>query len=88
MGYTSPGYIFHPLPLDDGRVAIVAIGSGFHGSGDPAVRSRRNLCGIDRLMTLEQALAFKRLEIDAGGTAGLFSGLHPGGMPMVCSSAI
>ena len=72
MGYTSAGYIFHPLPLDDGRVAIVAIGSGFHGSGDPAVRSRRNLCGIDRLMTLEQALAFERIEIDALGQLGYF----------------
>lgn len=72
LGYTSPGYIFHPLPLDDGRVAIVAIGSGFHGSGDPAVRSRRSLCGIDRLMTLEQALAFDRLEIEPLGQLGYF----------------
>ncbi len=72
MGYTSPGYIFHPLPLDDGRVAIVAIGSGFHGSGDLAVRSRRSICGIDRLMTLEQALAFKRLEIEPAGQLGYF----------------
>jgi hypothetical protein len=72
LGYTSPGYIFHPLPLDDGRVALVAIGSGFHGSGDPAIRSRRNLAGIDRLMTLEQALAFKRLEIEPAGQLGYF----------------
>jgi hypothetical protein len=72
IGYTSPGYIFHPLPLDDGRVALVAIGSGFHGSGDPAVRSRRSMCGIDRLMTLEQALAFERLEIERAGQLGYF----------------
>jgi hypothetical protein len=72
LGYTSPGYIFHPLPLDDGRVAIVAIGSGFDGSGDPAVRSRRALCGIDRLMTLEEALRCDRLEIDAAGQLGYF----------------
>jgi hypothetical protein len=72
IGYTSPGYIFHPLPMDDGRVALVAIGSGFHGSGDPAVRSRRSLCGIDRLMTLEQALAFERLEIERAGQLGYF----------------
>lgn len=72
MGYTSPGYIFHPLPLDDGRVAMVAIGSGFHGSGDPAVRSRRAMCGIDRLMTLEEALRFDRLEIDPAGQLGYF----------------
>jgi hypothetical protein len=72
VGYTSPGYIFHPLPLDDGRVAIVAIGSGFNGSGDPAVHSRRALCGIDRLMTLEEALKFDRLEIDPAGQLGYF----------------
>lgn len=72
MGYTSAGYIFHPLPLDDGRVALVAIGSGFAGSGDPAVRSRRAAAGIDRLMTLEQALRFDRLEIDPAGQLGYF----------------
>ncbi|SRR5579875_111434 len=72
IGYTSPGYIFHPLPLDDGRIAIVAIGSGFNGSGDPAVRSRRAMSGIDRLMTLEEALKFDRLEIDPAGQLGYF----------------
>lgn len=72
VGYTSPGYIFHPLPLDDGRVAIVAIGSGFNGSGDPAVRSRRAMCGIERLMTLEEALRTDRIEIDPAGQLGYF----------------
>jgi hypothetical protein len=72
LGYTSPGYIFHPLPLDDGRVAIVAIGSGVNGSGDPAVPSRRAMCSIDRLMTLEEALRFDRLEIDPAGQLGYF----------------
>jgi hypothetical protein len=72
LGYTSPGYIFHPLPLEDGRVAIVAIGSGFHGSGDPAVQSRRAAAGIDRLMSLEEALKFDRLEIEAAGQIGYF----------------
>ena len=72
LGYTSPGYIFHPLPLDDGRVALVAIGSGFEGSGDPTVRSRRSECGIERVMTLKQALAWKGLEIDRAGQLGYF----------------
>jgi hypothetical protein len=72
LAYTSPGYIFHPLPLADGRVALVAIGSGFAGSGDPAVRSRRAMCGIDRLMTLEEALKFERLEIEPAGQFGYF----------------
>jgi hypothetical protein len=72
LGYTSHGYIFHPLPLDDGRVAIVAIGSGFNGSGDPAVESRRAAAGIDRLMSLEEALKFTRLEIEPAGQLGYF----------------
>ncbi len=81
IGYTSPGYIFHPLPLDDGRVAIVAIGSGYEGSGDPAVRSRRSECGMDRLLTLGEALAIDRLAIDRAGQIGYFvesilGGLH------------
>jgi len=72
LGYTSPGYIFHPVPLDDGRVAIVAIGSGYDGSGDPAVRSRRSECGMDRLLSLGEALALDRLEIDRDGQIGYF----------------
>ncbi len=72
LGYTSPGYIFHPLPLDDGRAAIVAIGSGFEGSGDPSVRSRRAVSGIDRLMSLEEALKCRRIEIDPAGQLGYF----------------
>jgi len=81
LGYTSPGYIFHPLPLDDGRVAIVAIGSGYDGSGDPSVRSRRNEYAMDRLLSLGEALALDRLEIDREGQIGYFvecilSGVH------------
>src|SRR5262249_20140740 len=72
LGYTSPGYIFHPLPLEDGSVAIVAIGSGFEGSGDPAVRSRRNETGMDRLLTLGEALALKSLQLDREGQLGYF----------------
>jgi hypothetical protein len=81
LGYTSPGYIFHPLPLDDGRVALVAIGAGFEGTGDPAVRSRRNECGMDRLLTLDEALEVKCIELDRAGQLGYFvecvlGGLH------------
>ncbi len=72
LGYTSPGYIFHPLPLEDGRIAIVAIGSGFEGSGDPTVRSRRNETGMDRLLTVGEALAVQSLEIDREGQLGYF----------------
>jgi|SRR5579875_1041762 len=72
LGYTSPGYIFHPLPLDDGRVALVAIASGFDGSGDPGVASRRRQAGIERLMTLPEALAATNIKIDPAGQIGYF----------------
>jgi len=72
LGYTSPGYIFHPLPLDDGRVAIVAIGSGFEGSGDPQVRSKRSRFGMDRLLTLSEALAHPTFDIDPHGQVGYY----------------
>lgn len=72
LGYTSPGYIFHPLPLEDGRVAIVSIGSGFEGSGDPAVRSRRSETGMDRLLTVGEALALTSLQLDREGQLGYF----------------
>jgi hypothetical protein len=81
LGYTSPGYIFHPLPLDDGRVALVAIGSGFEGSGDPAVQSWRNQYGIARPLSLPQALALSHFKVDRTGQIGYFvecllGGLH------------
>lgn len=72
VGYTSPGYIFHPLPLDDGQVAIVAIGSGFEGSGDPDVQSKRARFGMDRLLTLSEALAHPTFDMDPHGQVGYY----------------
>jgi len=72
LGYTSHGYIFHPVPLEDGRVAIAAIGSGFDGSGDPAVRSKRNEFGMDRLLALPEALVVDTLDLDRDGQVGYF----------------
>jgi hypothetical protein len=72
VGYTSPGYIFHPLPLNDGRVAIVAIGSGFEGSGDPDVQSKRARFGMDRLLTLSEALAHPTFDMDPHGQVGYY----------------
>jgi len=81
LNYTSHGYIFHPVPFRDGRVAIAAIGSGFEGSGDPAVRSKRNEFGMDRLLGLDEALKTTTLALDHDGQVGYFvecvlGGLH------------
>ena len=81
LGYTSEGYIFHPIPLGDGRVAVAAIGSGFEGSGDTAVRSKRNEYGMDRLLTLAEALRVETFDLDSDGQVGyyvecLLGGLH------------
>jgi len=81
LSYTSEGYIFHPIPLSDGRVAVAAIGSGFEGSGDTAVRSKRNEYGMDRLLTLAEALRVETFELDREGQVGyyvecLLGGLH------------
>ncbi|MBV8452479.1 MAG: hypothetical protein JOZ29_09435 [Deltaproteobacteria bacterium] len=81
LNYTSHGYIFHPVPFRDGRVAIAAIGSGFEGSGDPAVRSKRNEFGMDRLLGLGEALMTTTLTLDHDGQVGYFvecvlGGLH------------
>ena len=80
LGYTSPGYIFHPVPLADGRVAIAAIGSGYEGSGDPAVRSRRNELGMDRLLSMREAMEVRSFELDRAGQAGYFAECVLGGM--------
>lgn len=80
LGYTSPGYIFHPVPLDDGRVAIAAIGSGYEGSGDPAVRSKRNQLGMDRLLTMREAMEVSSFALDRAGQAGYFAECVLGGI--------
>src|SRR5271156_1211019 len=80
LGYTSPGYIFHPVPLTDGRVGIAAIGSGYEGSGDPAVRSRRNELGMDRLLSMREAMEVQSFELDRAGQAGYFAECVLGGM--------
>jgi hypothetical protein len=72
LNYTSHGYIFHPVPFRDGRVAIAAIGSGFEGSGDPAVRSKRNEFGMDRLLRFHEALRVTALSLDHDGQVGYF----------------
>jgi hypothetical protein len=80
LGYTSAGYIFHPVPLADGRVAIAAIGSGYDGSGDPAVRSKRNELGMDRLLSMREAMEVRSFELDRAGQAGYFAECVLGGL--------
>ena len=80
LGYTSPGYIFHPVPLTDGRVAIAAIGSGYEGSGDPAVRSKRYELGMDRLLSMREAMEVRSFALDRAGQAGYFAECVLGGM--------
>ncbi len=80
LGYTSPGYIFHPVPLADGRVGIAAIGSGYEGSGDPAVRSKRNELGMDRLLSMREAMEVRSFELDRAGQTGYFAECVLGGM--------
>jgi hypothetical protein len=72
LGYTSEGYIFHPIPLSDGRIAVAAIGSGFEGSGDTSVRSKRNEYGMDRLLTLAEALRVDTFDLDRDGQVGYY----------------
>ena len=80
LGYTSPGYIFHPLQIDDGRIAIVAIGSGFDGSGDPSIVSRRRELGMDRLLSLEETLRLTLPDFDHSGQIGYYAECLLGGL--------
>ncbi len=80
LGYTSPGYVFHPVPLEDGRVAIIAIGSGYEGSGDPEVISARRRYGIDRLHSFGSALEITSLPLDRSGQIGYFAECLLGGV--------
>lgn len=80
LGYTSPGYIFHPVPLDDGRVAIAAIGSGFHSSGHDEVISKRREFDMEKLLTCGEALALTHLPMDREGQIGYFAECLLGGV--------
>ena len=80
LDYTSPGYIFHPVQIDDGRIAIVAIGSGFEGSGDPLIPSRRQELGMDRLLSLEEALRIELPDFDRAGQIGYYAECLLGGL--------
>lgn len=80
LGYTSPGYIFHPIQIDDGRIAIIAIGSGFEGSGDPRIPSRRQELGMDRLCTLDEALHLDMPDFDRAGQIGYYAECLLGGL--------
>ncbi len=80
LDYTSPGYVFHPVPIDDGRVAIIAIGSGFDGSGDPEVVSRRKEFGMDRLLSLDESMRVEIPGFDRAGQIGYYAECILGGL--------
>jgi len=80
IGYTSPGYIFHPIEIDDGRTAIIAIGSGFEGSGDPAIVSRRQQYKMDRLLSLDQSMRTEITGFDRAGQIGYYAECVLGGL--------
>jgi hypothetical protein len=80
LDYTSPGYVFHPVAIDDGRVAIIAIGSGFDGSGDPAVVSRRREFGMDRLLSIAESMRVELPGFDRAGQIGYFAECILGGL--------
>ncbi len=80
LDYTSPGYIFHPIEIDDGRIAIIAIGSGFEGSGDPGIVSRRQQFGMDRLLSLEESVRLEIPGFDRAGQIGYYAECILGGL--------
>jgi hypothetical protein len=80
LGYTSPGYIFHPIEIDDGRIGIIAIGSGFEGSGDPKIVSRRQEFGMESLLSLEESLRRAIPGFDRAGQIGYYAECILGGL--------
>jgi hypothetical protein len=80
LDYTSPGYIFHPIEIDDGRMAIVAIGSGFDGSGDSKIVSRRQEFGMDRLLSLDESMRTELPGFDRAGQIGYYAECVLGGL--------
>jgi hypothetical protein len=80
LDYTSPGYIFHPIEINDGRVAIIAIGSGFDGSGDPKIASRRQQYKMDQLLSLDESLRTEIPGFDRAGQIGYYAECVLGGL--------
>ena len=80
LDYTSPGYIFHPIEIDDGRIAIIAIGSGFEGSGDPKIVSRRYQYKMDRLLSLDESMRIEFTGFDRAGQIGYYAECLLGGL--------
>lgn len=80
LDYTSPGYIFHPIEIDDGRIAIIAIGSGFDGSGDSRIVSRRQQYKMDRLLSLDESMRTELPGFDRAGQIGYYAECVLGGL--------
>jgi hypothetical protein len=80
LDYTSPGYIFHPIEIDNGRIAVTAIGSGFDGTGDPKIVSRRKEFGMDRLLSLDESMRSGLPGFDRAGQIGYYAECVLGGL--------
>jgi hypothetical protein len=80
LDYTSPGYIFHPIEIDGGRIAIIAIGSGFDGSGDSKIVSRRQQYKMDRLLSLDESMRTELPGFDRAGQIGYYAECVLGGV--------
>ncbi|HEY2664124.1 MAG TPA: hypothetical protein VGI47_07265 [Candidatus Binataceae bacterium] len=77
LNYTSPGYIFHPVGIEGAGIGLVAIGSGYDGSGHRSVTSRRREFAMDRLLGVAEALG---IAPDREGQLDYFTECILGGM--------
>jgi hypothetical protein len=55
LGYTSPHYVPHPVPVDDGTIALTFLAPGDEGSGAPDVVPVRVAAGMTRVLSLAAA---------------------------------
>jgi hypothetical protein len=55
IGYTSPHYIPHPVPLDDGTVALTFLAPGSEGTGTPDIVPLRVASGSAALLSMAAA---------------------------------
>jgi hypothetical protein len=60
VGYTSPHYVPHPVPVGDGAVAITFLAPGVEGSGAPDIVPMRVAAGSTAVLSMVAAWRAKR----------------------------